>query len=180
MSEWEQLLAGHEAGDTEVEAPAVDISADPRSFRARVRAEVHMLLRALSMGDWEAVAEGLHPDPEPLPEGADDEAEAPPRWSTMDLEAAFTPYLEEWGAVAFDHRARQGQHTHFEKVGHHQWTVSQTLVAPLQLDDEGYRFKGQVAETEESGTGWTITGRIDLRGDTNPEGPLIRLMAVQG
>ena len=170
VAEWEALKEGT-GGPGEVAPQPIDISADPRSFRARLRAELHMLVRALSMGDWEAAASQLHPDPEDSGGPEDPEADEPrPRWTALDLEAALQPFLEEHGAVAFDHRARMGHHTRFEKTGPHQWRVSQTLLAPLDLDGDG-------ADEE---TGWSIEGRVDLRGDTNPEGPLVRLVEIAG
>jgi hypothetical protein len=37
-----------------------------------------------------------------------------------------------------------------------------------------------VDEDEEEGGSWEIEGRIDLRADTNPTGPIITLVAIRG
>lgn len=144
VTEWERMVAGEVPAPAGAPAPPprpVDISADPRAFRARVRAELHALVRALAHRDWEEAAACVRGD-----------------WTPEAIEEALAPYLERWGGVTFDHRARLAEHTHLRKVGPHRWEVSQTLVDP----------DGDNASS--------IDGFIDLREDTNPEGPVVELL----
>ncbi len=166
VAEWEALRSGV-GGVGEQEAAPVDISADPRSFRARIRAELHMLVRSLAMGAFDEVIAGVHPD-----------SRTAGGWTAAKVESAIAPLLDEFGVVAFDHRARLGHRTRFEKVGPHQWEVSQSLVGPMQLDPDGDDHLDTDGDPDE--TGWAITGRIDLREDTNPEGALLRLLSIEG
>lgn len=151
---WGEMVEG-DAAPVVVSGPKADISADPRAFAARVRAELHQLLRALHMGDW-------------------DEAQALCAWSeegeelglkAAEIEAACLRFYDEHGAPpAFDHRGRLATQTRIEKVGPHQWRVRQRLLAPT--DDEG----------EESA--WSVLGRVDLRGDTDPAGRIVRVLEI--
>ncbi len=109
---WEELQAGADAPVQRNDK--VDISADPRSFKARIRAEVQLLVRALSLGDWEEAAVLA------TPAGED--------WSADEVEAALAPYVERFDHLPrFDHHARQAQLTTVEKTGPHQWRVVQVL-----------------------------------------------------
>lgn len=152
VTEWEAMLAGADA-PPEQPPPPVDVSADPKRFRARVRAELHLLVRALSLGDWDAAAEALNAHPE-----AD--------WRGKTVGQAMAGFGEEFGAVAFDHRARLAHHTRVQKTAPHQWTVHQVLVAGPDAGEEGDE------------TGWAIEGTIDLRKDTNPPGGLVWVQRI--
>ena len=156
LTEWEQLLRGGDAPTVDTTAP-VDISADRRVFAARVRAELHALVRALSRQDWAEAAACVR------------RAEDGP-WGPEDFSAALAPFLDELGEVAFDHRARMAWHTTLRPDGPHQWSVRQVLLPVDGLDAEG----------EEEVSGWAIDGRIDLRANTNPEGPLVEVLSISG
>lgn len=132
--------------------PPVDISADRRAFVSRVRAELHQLVRALSRGDAEAAAACVR-------RGEGD------RWGPED----WVQVLARVGEVGFDGRARLAEHTRVRATGPHQFEVSQRLFPP-QLPEED----------EDSAGVWAIVGRVDLRGDTNPEGPLVEVLDVEG
>lgn len=155
VTEWERMLAGQDV----VEAPPpVDISADRRAFHARVRAELHAFVRALSRQDWEEAAATVR--------GAEGEG-----WSALDIERAMAPFLEEHGGVAFDHHARLAENTAIKVVGDHLWSVRQLILParPLEIEDD------------EGGTdpdAWVVEGEIDLRRDTNPDGPLVGLVRI--
>jgi superfamily II RNA helicase len=142
VAEWERLAAGEEAdgGATPV---LVDISQDRKRFHARIRAELHALLRALSMRDWAEAVASVDPGDE--------------LWSAEDFEEALAPFEQAFGSVRFDHRARLSEHTTIRSTGPLQWAVIQRLIDP---EDEG---------------AWSLDGTIDLRGDTNPSGPLIQM-----
>jgi superfamily II DNA/RNA helicase len=159
LTEWEALVAGV---DAIVDVPKkVDISADRRLFGARIRAELHALVRAFSKEDWDEAAAGIR--------GED--------WSADVLSAAIAPFVAEYGAVGFDRRAREAWHTTITPTGPHQWTVRQRLFPPASVQVETYAVEGHEDDVADEGT-WAIEGRIDLRDDTSPEGPLIALVAV--
>jgi superfamily II RNA helicase len=145
VTEWEKLL-DPVAAPPEGPAPPADISRNPRTFNARIRAELHHLVRCLSRRSWDDAAACVrHPEE---------------TWSASELEEAVEPFFEEFGRLRFDHAARLTDKTTIREVGHHLWEVSQALI-----DGEG-----ELA--------WFIEGEIDLREDTNPEGPLVQLVRI--
>jgi superfamily II RNA helicase len=144
LAEWTRRVEGEDELPV-VDAP-IDISADERAFRARVRADLHAIVRALALGDYTEAAAMVR---------RDDEA-----WSAADFEQAIGPYIEEYGQVVFDGRARQAWNTVLQADGGHLWVVKQVLV-----DDE-------------EDNAWSIDGVVDLRADTNPQGPIVRVVAI--
>jgi hypothetical protein len=136
-------------GEDANQAPrAVDISEDKKVFFARIRAELHAMARALANRDWEEAAACTKGN----------------TWGPEDFERAIAPFIAETGGVRFDHAARLGSYTRIAPNGAHRWDVRQVLL-PLE------------GEEEDIGA-WAITGRVDLRENTNPEGPLIEVLAV--
>ena len=119
LTQWERMLVvgTQEVADPEVEPPPPDPAADPRVFRARLRAEMHALVKAIAEQNWEDAVWAVRPD-----------SEDP--WTPERLEEAMAPYLEEHGRVSFDHRARLAHLTHVSELAPRLWTVRQTLVAP--------------------------------------------------
>ncbi len=160
VTEWEALLAG--GGGQEAKRVVVDISKDRRGFLARVRAELHTLLKALARGDWDEAAACVRPDEQ---------------WGPAAFEAALAPFLEAFGPVGFDHRARLAEHTTVEATGPHQWSVRQRLLPAAALHVDAYRVEGHEDEEPDEGS-WSIEATIDLQSDTNPDGPLLRLERV--
>ena len=142
LRSWEAMFVGD--GD---QAPEnIDISADLKSFRRRIRAELHSVVHALSLGDFEEAAASVRQD--------DDNPFTPRDFATQ-----IAGYVDEVGPVVFDGRMKMGWMTVIEKLEPHRWRVSQLL-----NDDEE--------------DGWSINGIVDLRGDTNPEGPLVRVESI--
>jgi hypothetical protein len=113
IREWERLAGV--APVEEAEEKPVDISSDPRAFRARVRSELHHVVRALAAGDFEGAERAVrHPSEDP--------------WPASRFAAEVEAFTEAHGALRFDHSARLTEHTSFEETGPHQWRVAQTLV----------------------------------------------------
>jgi len=169
VTEWEQLVLGGQAPSAEAPRP-VDISLDRRAFRARIRAELHALVRALSQGDWDEAAACLSSD-------------TPDRWSADDLSHALEPFILEHGPVAFDHRARLASHTRIDPAGPHQWTVRQALLPAMtgvygDPDATGFEHLDPMFDEGAETVAWGLDARIDLREDTNPDGPLLRLLSI--
>ena len=123
LAEWESLVrprAAPELETREVTTPARrDPTADPRAFNARVRAEMHQLVRDLAAGRYEEAARRLRQVP-------GDE------WDGPRLEAALRPFFDEYERILFDPPARQAHWTRIDPRGPLLFDVHQAL-----LDDAG-------------------------------------------
>ena len=147
LNEWERLLQAPVAAGIAAPPPPVDISADERAFRARIRAELHAVHKALAAGDLAEAAAGLHPES---------------ALSADDLAAALQGHADGDGApLVFDVTSRQANRTVLRLRDRHLWVVRHLLEDP------------------EDGS-LTLTGEIDLRADTNPAGPLVRAISLEG
>ncbi len=151
---WEGLRDGTAEPDREMDSEkrrAFDLALDERALRARVRAELHELVRALAQGEYaEAVAW--------LRVGTEQDPQEP--WEPSALEAALAPFFAEYGEMVLTPDARQARRTHFKRVGARSWEVAQVLVDPAGDDL------------------WALHGEVDLRRERDPEGPLVRLHRI--
>ena len=145
LTEWQQIQRRAVVTEGVESVPSVDISSDQRAFTARVRTELHILVRCLAVEDYEEASSVIH---------------ATTPWSPDEFVDAIEPFIQAHGSVRFDAAARLAHHTRIDKVGAHQWRVSQNL---LDENDEG---------------SWSINGMVDLRDNTNPSGPLVRLVEI--
>ncbi len=157
LEEWESLLHpevrlehGGDAHAAHRDLAVRELLADPKALAARVRAELHRVLRALSRGDWQAAAEAVRMEP--------DEPEGP--WTPERLERALAPFVEVHGLPRFDHEARLANATHIQQSGELCWSVAQTLWGP------------------EGETLWALQGIVDLRPQDALDHPLIRLRHI--
>ena len=81
-------------------------------------------------------------------------------WDAARFEGALAPFLEEYDHIVFTPEARQARHTLLEPADPRKWDVFQVLVDPV-------------------GDGlWAVHGEIDLTGQRDPEGPLVRLRRI--
>jgi superfamily II RNA helicase len=127
-----------------------ELLADAKTFAARVRAEMHLVVRALSVRDWEEATTLIHQtsdDPKYL-------------WDAERFEKAMAPYYAEYGELLFTPEARRHEWTQIRKTGDRTWDVAQTL-----LDPKGENL-------------WALQGFIDLRKPDEAEGPIVRLEKV--
>jgi superfamily II RNA helicase len=83
-------------------------------------------------------------------------------WDAARLARALAPFLEAHGAVRFDAEARRAHLTRIEPVAPRVWHVRHGL-----LDPEGDAL-------------WSLEGEVDLRGETDPQGPLVALQDLRG
>ncbi len=153
LQEWERMLEGADAGDEPTAPRRVDISLDKRAFTSRVRAELHLVVKALSRRDWDDALAGLRVDGEV-------------EWTAELLEASLTPLLQMGGNVVFNHTARLTDRTLIRAVGDHEWEVTQRLLVDTGDPEVD-------AELE-----WALRARIDLREDASPSGPLLELLGI--
>lgn len=122
VQEWEILRFG-EAVSTE-DGPPPPLDADPKAFKARVRAELRAFVQALADDDLEEAAGLLRQVPGDT-------------WTPRRLESALEPYFDEYDAIVFDHAARATDRTLFKRVGPGSWTVTQVICDP-EGDDMWY------------------------------------------
>jgi superfamily II DNA helicase RecQ len=149
VAEWESLLHPDLAA-REPAAPApraYDLAVDPRELRARVRAELHRLTRALSERDWEEAARCVHRDPHDP-------------WTPERFAQSLEPFRAEYGDIVFTPRARESQWTRLEPADARRWRATQVLLD--RADDHL----------------WCIEAEIDLSGERDPVGPLLRLVRI--
>ncbi len=153
LEEWEGLLHPEILVRTKERETAREILwlqellADPKTFAARVRAEMHLLTRALSIKDWEEALNLIKQDPD----------DPQTLWDAERFEQAMAPFFAEYGELLFTPEARRHQWTQIHKIGDRQWEVAHTL-----LDPQGDNL-------------WAIQGTIDLRDPDEAEGPIVRV-----
>jgi len=133
IQEWESLTApGPDPAAPEAPGPRPPT---PQELRARVRAELRDLVRALSQRDYEEAARGVYQDP------------ADP-WDAARIEAALGGFTERWQAPRFDPEARQAHHTVLTEVEPRVFSVQQALLDP---DDENFWcIEGEIRLEEEA------------------------------
>ena len=81
-------------------------------------------------------------------------------WDAERFALELTPFFEEHETLRFDHQSRLTSRTTLQELAPHQWKVFQVLLDP---SDENL---------------WAVEGWIDLRGNTNPIGPMISLVRI--
>jgi superfamily II RNA helicase len=123
LEEWESLLhpelrlqrlQRHQAAEA---LWLKQLLADPKAFAARIRAELHLVVRALAEKEWEDASAAVLQDP-------DDP------WTPERFEESMKPFYEEYGELVFTPEARRHQHTHIREVDERVWEVAQTILDP--------------------------------------------------
>jgi superfamily II RNA helicase len=157
IEEWEALLHPELRfqGVTDSHAAhrmlvADELIHDSRALAARLRAELHQLVRALARQDWEEAVQCVRPqDPESGTE-----------WDAERFEAELAPYFAEHSEIVFDHRARLADKTQINRIGELRWRAVQILVDPA---DENL---------------WCIETEVDLSKVDTLDGPLIAMQRI--
>jgi superfamily II RNA helicase len=157
LDEWERLrdpefqpaAAAAASPETLLAAVPRPPDADPRAFAARVRNELHRLLRALADRRWEAAAEALRRRPE-----------GGPPWPPERIAREMEPYFAEHAAIDLSPRARLPHNTLLEKVGPKAYRARQRVMDP----------EGEVD--------WAVECDIDLAPPPGEEEPLIELVRI--
>ena len=171
LEQWESLMdpdleqeldadsaRAREAEAARRERPVAVLLRDPKAFAARVRAELHNLVRALARQDWAEAEASVRHDPE-----------APEAWTADRFEEAMAPYYEEYEDLVFGPEARRHRHTRIHQTSApaadgsnavHTWEVTQTL-----LDPEGDHL-------------WHVLGTITLTPEDDLDGPLVEVLHI--
>jgi hypothetical protein len=87
-------------------------------------------------------------------------ADADQPWDADQLEAALAPFYAEYAEIVFTPEARRAHHTAIRATAPRTWDVAQVLVDPA-----GDNL-------------WALHGEVDLRGQRDPEGPLVGLRRI--
>jgi hypothetical protein len=148
LEEWESLLHPKPVAR---DAPAAPSGA-PLALTARAfRARVRSELRALVA----ALAEG---DYEEAARSVRQDPDEP--WDAARFERELAPFLAEHGHIVFDPEARKAHYAVLNATGPGRYEVAQAL-----HDPEGDNL-------------WAVHGEVDLRGEMDPEEPLVRVLRI--
>jgi hypothetical protein len=157
LEEWEEMRqAGAEPGVPAPAARAVrvrDPASDPRSFAARIRAELHRLLGAFARRDWDEALSALRDNP----------TSDTPEWSAERLAAELEPYFQEHAKIEVTPLARSPRNTVLAAIGPRLWEAQQRLIDPEGDED------------------FAIQVRVDLTAPLAPgqeSAPLLELLRV--
>ena len=137
LEEWELLVS--DPGDKppearEEEEKPYDPLADLRTFKLRIRNELHVLLKALADQDYDS-ASGL------VYQGHDH------TWSVNELEQAMQDYFSQHESVILTPQARQTHNTIVNKEGPRRFDVRQKIIDPE--GDQDWMLYCQVDLTKE-------------------------------
>ncbi|MEM9292032.1 MAG: DUF3516 domain-containing protein [Acidobacteriota bacterium] len=126
LAEWESLMhpemalsSTEERQSAQRRLKAYELIHDEKIFAARVRAEMHQLVRELARGNWEEAQHCVRPSEEDP-------------WTAERFEQALLPFLAEYQQLIFDPEARQSHHTTIRSTGERTWEIFQTLVDPKE------------------------------------------------
>jgi len=154
VEEWEGLVFGEGASQRDVaDEPVVgyDVVHDEKALRARIRADLHLLVKALSERDYAEAVSLVRGDPEEEP------------WSEERFEKLLAPFYAEHERIVFGPVARQSDKTQIEPMASQCYRVRQILV-----DD---------AEDNH----WYIAAEVDAAASVrDPTQPLLLLRDIQG
>jgi hypothetical protein len=120
LDEWEGL-ASPEGAPAPLPAPPRSSTPDPKTFAARVRSELHALVRALAAQSWEA-ARACIVDPS-------DE------WTEEKLAAEMRGFFQEHSAIRLTPDTRRAEHTLLRQEGPQRWSARQRLFDADGEDD---------------------------------------------
>ena len=140
-------------GGTPLRGGPADLLRDPRALQARVRADLHRLLGALSRKDYEDAALALRP--------ADEEGN--PAWTAERLGAAMSGFYEDHRGIVTTPAARHPTNTVLTAAADgdgKRWDIQQRLIDPDGHDD------------------WAIHATVDLGRGIPNDGPLIELVRL--
>ncbi len=119
VQEWEAMLNPVQATDTEEVSRPPRLTDDPKACRARIRTEIHLLLKNLAAKDFEKAAAGIR-STEQYPTDA------------ARIESLMTPYFDAYESLAFHHDARLPVHTRIQETSRDLWQATQVILDPAE------------------------------------------------
>ncbi len=132
FEEWERQLhpeVGRPGAAETPPLPQLDLALTPKAFRARVRAEMRELVRALSERNYEEAARWVQQDP-------DDP------WDAVRFAESLAPFHAEYERILFDPSARQAHRTAIRQTAPRVWEVQQVLADPE--GDDIWSVQGEI------------------------------------
>ena len=111
---------------------------------------LHALLAALSRGEWEEAAGAVR-------QGAES---SDAHWPPERFAQCLAPFLERFGRIVFDHRARLADKTTVRPAGELRWEASQVV-----CDPEGEDL-------------WCVEATVDLSDLEHLDGPIIAVKRI--
>ncbi len=117
LEEWESRLRPGDRPSAETAQSPAPKPPSPRELRARIRAELHGLVRALADGAYEEAAEALR-------------SESAEPWTAEALRNAMAPFYEEHAYLRCDGDARRADRTVIKPVDARHWEATQVLCDP--------------------------------------------------
>ncbi len=156
LEEWESLLRPELLRKSRPEREQMvelawvqELLDNPRALEARVRSELHLLIHALARKDYEEAAMRLAV------------GRGEKRWDAEAVEREMSAYWRGHGDLVDSSEARRREWTRVVRVGEREWEVEQ-----MMWDREGP-------------TGWSIVGRVDLRGVRSVDQPLVAIEEIR-
>jgi hypothetical protein len=151
LEEWEARAGASRGEPAPPESAPARRGPSLRELRARVRADLQSLVRALAHGDYEEAARWVRQDPEEP-------------WGAARFAAELAPFLAAHARIRFDPAARRADQTVLEPVAPFLWRFQHVLPDPSG-EDAAY-LEGEV---DLRGGGAAALG----------EEPLVRLIAIR-
>jgi superfamily II RNA helicase len=126
LEEWELLVDGTPPQPSAVQSPQPvrprSIIDDPRAFAARVRSELHLLLKNLSIRDYETAVTLVYQSEENS-------------WTAASVEAAMNAYFAAHAAVDITPHARLAGNTILREEAPRLWNARQKIIDPEGDED---------------------------------------------
>ncbi len=132
VDEWENLSRPGEArerGAAPAQPRPIDLARHPKALAARIRGEMHLLVRALAAGRYEDAAGYVRQDEHDV-------------WDAARFEDALAPFLAEYGRIVFDGRARLADQTLIKTLATRRFEIHQKLIDPA--GDGFWNLEGDV------------------------------------
>jgi superfamily II RNA helicase len=137
IDEWESLKDPRARGPRAVVPRQISLADDPRALAARLRAELHRLVKALAAKDYETAARLVAGGAEP--------------WTVERFTQALAPYWAAHATLLATPAARRPSLTRLEELEPRRWRVQQTLLDPE--GDEDWALDCIVDLTDEKADG---------------------------
>jgi hypothetical protein len=123
------MLAGGDGEDSGEPRAGYDIVHDEKALRACIRADLHLLVKALSEKDYVEAVSLVRGDPEEP-------------WTEERFERTLAPFYAEHERIVFGPDARRSDKTLITELGDHRYRVQQILVD--ETEENTWYFTAEV------------------------------------
>jgi hypothetical protein len=131
VQEWESMMLGRDADQADSSEPRAgfDLVHDEKAVRACIRADLHLLVKALSERDYTEAVSLVQRDPEDP-------------WTEERFERALAPFFAEHERLVFGSEARRSDKTLISALPDQRYRVQQILVD--DSEDNNWYLEGEV------------------------------------